>query len=57
MRLMPRVTTDLIIDKYYQLLETSVIEEHNKWVEFYRRKNAIVEPPDMNNREANEFFE
>ena len=43
--------------KYGRIEDEEVIEEHNKWLEFYRQKNAIVEPPDMNSREAHEFFE
>jgi hypothetical protein len=33
--------------KYGRIEDEEVIADHNKWVESYRQRNAIVEPPTL----------
>jgi hypothetical protein len=43
--------------KYGRIEDQEVIEEHHKRVKDLREENAIVEPPDMDSKEARTFLE
>lgn len=45
------------IIKYGRIEDQEVIEEHHKRVKDLREENAIVEPPDMDSKEARTFLE